>query len=215
MTEPARRPLLQWPDRRHFGHFLLLGALITAWWVLVYGGADAITGRHDWRIRVHFDAELAIPFVPASVLGYMALYPLFWAAPFVLHTGRELRALAWTLVTVIGVAGVCFVLLPVASAFGRTPDCGQWQGLVEFAQRIALTHNYLPSLHVALTVVCARVYSLHAGVVSRTILGLWASIVAASTMLLHQHYALDVVAGAALALLAVRWIYQRRLAATR
>jgi membrane-associated phospholipid phosphatase len=207
MTEPARQPFWQWPNWRHLGHFLVLGALVTAWWVLVYGGADFITGRHSFRIRVHFDADLTIPFVPAAVLGYMALYPLFWAAPFVLHTGRELRALTWTLVAVIGVAGVCFVLLPVEAAFAPTPDCGAWQGPVDFAKRLALTYNYLPSLHVALTVVCARVYGLHQGFIVRAILGLWASVVAASTMLLHQHYAIDVVAGAALGLLGVRWVY--------
>ena len=210
MTDAARRPFWQWPGLRHLGHYLLLSVGITAWWALVYGGADWITAQHAYRVRVHLDAELAMPFVPASVLGYMALYPLFWAVPFVLHTLRELQAFALTLGAVIGFAGVCFLLLPAEPAFPPTPDCGVWEDLVRVAKQIALTYNFVPSLHVAFSVVCVAVYSLYAGALGRTILWLWAALIAASTLFLHQHYIIDVVTGLVLGLAGVRWVYCRR-----
>jgi len=211
MNDPDPRPLWHWPNRRHLGHFLLRGVLVGAWFGLVYGGADWITAQHDYRVRVHLDADLAVPFVPASVLGYMAIYPLFWTAPFVLHTGRELRALAATLFAVIGVAGICFLVLPAAAVFPPTPDCGRWQDLVDFAKRLALTYNFVPSLHVAMSVVCAAIYALYAGILGRVLLGLWAGVIAVSTMLLHQHYVIDVVTGMLLGMAGVRWIYCRRM----
>lgn len=209
MTDAAPRPFWHLPDRHHLGHFLLLSLVVGAWGALVYGGTDWIIAQHAYRVRVHLDAELATPFVPASVLGYMAMYPLFWAAPFVLHTGRELRVLAATLCVVIGVAGVCFLLLPAEPAFPPTPDCGPWDGLVRLAKQIALTYNLVPSLHVTLSVVCVAVYSLYAGALGRTVLWLWAAVIAISTLLLHQHYIIDVVTGLLLGCAGVRWVYCR------
>jgi membrane-associated phospholipid phosphatase len=216
MTDAARRPFWQWPGLRHLGHYLLLSVGVTAWGTLVYAGADWITAQHTYRVRVHLDAELAMPFVPASVLGYTALYyPVFWVAPFVLHTGRELRALALTLSAVIGVAGVCFLLVPAEPAFPPTPDCGAWADFVRVAKQIALTYNLVPSLHVTFSVVCVTVYSLYAGALGRTILWLWAAVIAASTLLFHQHFIIDVVTGLLLGLAAVRWVYCRYATAPR
>jgi membrane-associated phospholipid phosphatase len=211
MNDPAPRPFWQWPDRWHVGHYLLLSLGVSVWGTLVYGGADWLTAQHTYRVRVHLDAELATPFVPASVLGYTALYyPLFWGVPFILHTGRELHALATTLCTVIGVAGICFLLLPAEPAFPPTPDCGPWEDLVCVAKQVALTYNLVPSLHVAFSVILLTVYGLYAGMLGRMILSLWAAVIAASTLLLHQHYIIDVVTGLLLGLAGVRWVYCRQ-----
>jgi membrane-associated phospholipid phosphatase len=118
----------------------------------------------------------------------------------------ELRALAATLFAVILVGGVCFLLLPVELAFPPTPECGPWDGLVRFAKAVALTNNMLPSLHVALSVACAAVCSPYAGALGRMILWSWASVVAVSTLLLHQHYLIDVLTGASLGAAGVRWV---------
>jgi membrane-associated phospholipid phosphatase len=211
MADKGPRPFWHLPAWRHLGHFLLLGLFVGAWFVLVYGGADWFTSQHDYRVRVHLDVDLAVPFVPAAVLGYMALYPLFWAAPFILRTEHELQAMAATLCMVILVAGVCFLVLPAEIAFPPTPDCGPWEDLVRFAKRLALANNLVPSLHVAMSVMCAAIYALYAGALGRAILWLWAGVIALSTMLLHQHYVIDVVTGVLLGVAGVRWIYCRRM----
>jgi membrane-associated phospholipid phosphatase len=209
MTPPPP-PFWHWPRPGHLGYALLLGGTVGLWFALVYGGADALTARHGYRVRLHFDAELAVPFVPEAVLGYMSIYLLFWMAPFVLRTRQELSALATTLAAVIAVAGVCFLLFPADMAFPPAGDLGIWTAPVAFAKRLALTYNLAPSLHVTLCTVCVAVYARQTRPAGKLLLWLWAVAVGVSTVLLHQHYVVDVVTGYALALAGVRWCYDRR-----
>jgi membrane-associated phospholipid phosphatase len=208
MSTP-RPPFWHRPAGGHFLYSLLLAVAVGAWFEAVYAGADYLTSLHRYRVRVHLDAELLIPFVPESVLGYMSIYPLLAAPAFVLRTRRELRALALTLAAVIAVAGACFLLVPAEDAFPPPGEMGAWSAPVRLARRIALRHNYLPSLHVALSLVCVLVYARLAGPVGRALLWLWGGAIGLSTLLLHQHYLLDVAAAWVLALAGVRLVYDR------
>jgi membrane-associated phospholipid phosphatase len=205
----APRPFLHWPGCGHIAYAAALGTAVGLWFALVYGGSDWFTAQHSYRVRLHFDAELAVPFVPAAVLVYMSIYLLFCAAPFVLHTRHELDALAMTLSVVIAIAGACFLLFPADLLFPSEVDAGVWVDLVGFAKRLALTYNLAPSLHVAFCTVCVGAYARWARPIGRLLLWLWAAAVGASTLLLHQHYVVDVVSGYALAMAGVRWGYQR------
>jgi membrane-associated phospholipid phosphatase len=175
--------------------------------LIIYGGANYLTDQHSIRWRVHLAFEPGLPFVPAAVLGYMSIYPLFWMAPFVLRSRREVHVLMASLAAIILVAGVCFVVLPVANAFPPQSDLGPWKHLIAFAKRMAMTHNWLPSLHVAMPVACICVYASHAETFGKTLLWSWSAIIAAATILLHQHYLLDVVTGYALGVAGVRWSF--------
>src|SRR5438105_3072176 len=123
------------------------------------------------------------PFVPAAVLGYSSVYLLFAAAPFVLRTRRALGALAAALAAVTLVAGVCFLVVPARPAFPPPAGLGAWAGAVRLAKWVALENNLVPSLHVALGVLCVAVYARHAGWVGRVLLWLWASGIGASALL--------------------------------
>jgi membrane-associated phospholipid phosphatase len=206
---PTPRPFWHWPGWGQVGYALLLGGTVGLWFALVYGGTDYLTAHRSYRVRLHFDAELNLPFVPEAVLVYMSIYLLFWAAPFVLRTRRELQALAATLVAVTAVAGVCLLLFPAELSFPPAGDAGIWTGSVRFAKRLALTYNLAPSLHVALSTVCVAAYARRARPVGKVLLWLWAVAVGVSCLLLHQHYVIDVVTGFALALAGVRWGYDR------
>src|SRR5262249_52546697 len=141
-TPPPPARFFHWPGWAQFRYFVWLGLGVGAWFTLIYYGAEGVTSLHPYRIRVHLDAELRIPLVPAAVLGYMSLYLPLWMAGFVLRTRRELKALAAALVSMVLVAGVCFLLLPVENAFPPPPDdMGIWTGLVRSAKMIALEHN--------------------------------------------------------------------------
>ena len=76
---------------------------------------------------------------------------------------------------------------------------------------MALRHNYLPSLHVAFTVIAASSYASRAHTLGRILLGVWSAAILVSTLLTHQHYLLDVVTGSLLGWLAMRWIYRPML----
>ena len=206
-----RPRFLGWPGWAHLRYGALLGLANTLWFAVVYGGADAITARHGLRIPVHLPGELRIPLVPAMSAVYMSLYALFLSAPFVLRGRRELRALVLTLAFVIGCAGIGFLLLPAELAFAppREGELGRWSGLFHLADDLNLDYNLVPSLHVAFAVVCAAAFSRRAAVPARVGLWAWAALIAAATVLTHQHHLLDVAAGWLLAVASVRGVYDR------
>jgi membrane-associated phospholipid phosphatase len=208
-----RHRFWHWPGWRQIGYFVLLAGAVALWFVFIYGGANFLTGQHHYRVRLYLDAELTIPFVPQAVLGYMSIYLTFSMAPFVLRTRRELRALARTLAVVILIAGVCFVIVPAEIVFPAPSEMGMWTGLVRFAKEVALPYNLAPSLHVAMSVVCITIYAGRAGLLGRCLFSCWAVAIGLSTLLLHQHYVLDVITGFVLGLAGVRWIYKKGVSA--
>lgn len=202
----SREPFLAWPGWAHLREAGLLAALNSLWFVLVYGGADALTAHRTLRIPVHTAAELRIPLVPAMTVFYMSLYLLFFLAPFILRTRQAFRAVVLTMATVIGAGGLLFLLLPAELAFAppREQDLGVWAGLYHLADGLNLTYNLVPSLHVAFAVTCVAAFAPKAPRAGKVLLWLWAALIAASTVLTHQHHLLDVVAGWGLALLSSR-----------
>src|SRR5205085_1164666 len=126
------RNSLEMPSVGHLLTALRLGALVTCWFVLVYGGADWLTAQHSLRIPIAMPWERQIPFVPAAVPFYTSLNLLFLLTPFVLKRTSELEGLAKTLCALIAVAGIGFVLLPADLAYDEVPPAGRWQGLFNF-----------------------------------------------------------------------------------
>ncbi len=87
-----------------------------------------------YRVRVHLDAELAMPFVPPLILAYLSLNLIFIPAPFILRTRRELQALALSLVVMTTVAGIGFLLFPAELAYSSR-DPGAWSVLFDFGAK--------------------------------------------------------------------------------
>ena len=204
-------PFLAWPGWAHIRYATLLSIANTLWFMFVYGGMDALTARRAFRVPVHFPAELAIPFIPAMTLFYMSIYLLFWMAPFILRTRREFRALVITMAIAIFVGGIVFLLFPADLAFAQPQesDLGIWSALFHFADKLNLTYNLLPSLHVAFAVICVAIFAPRAPLAGKVLLWFWAAMIAASTVLIHQHHLLDVATGWLLALVSVKSIFDR------
>ena len=200
------------PSWNHLQYALALGFAQSLWFGLVYGGACYLASTHTYRVRVHFDAELDIPFVPGMVVFYMSILLLFLTTPFILRTRQELRALAVTMAAATLIAGVCFVLLPSDVAFRAPSRSSMWGGLLRFADLINLHYNQLPSLHVALSIICLDVFSRRTGAIGKVLWWSWAAAICLSTVLIHEHHVLDVVTGIILALGATRTIYVRVVA---
>lgn len=204
-------PFWGWPGWKHLRFAWLISLAGLLWFILIYGGADAITAQRSFRVRVYFDAELKIPFVPEAAIIYMSIYPLFLAAPFILRKRREFLALAMTLNFAILIAGICFLLFPAQVAFPPPKDFGAFPNLYHFADRLSLAYNLVPSLHVALAAVCIAVFAARTRLVWKTLFWIWAVVIAISTLLIHKHHVLDVVTGFVLAWLALKFFYRRIL----
>lgn len=199
-----RQSFLAWPGWAHLWRAALFYLLVTLWFGIVYGGADWFTAQRTTRIRIHLDGELSLPLIPAFTLVYMSIYLLFLAAPFVLQTRQELAALAVNQTLAILMAGIAFLFLPAQLAFPPPQNLGSWEGLFRFADRLNLDYNLVPSLHVALSVICIEMFASHAGPSGRFALRAWGLLIAASTLFTHQHHLLDAATGYLLAFVVVR-----------
>ena len=202
------RPFFAWPGWRHLGLAAGLIVLVSAWFALIYVGSDWITAHRVMRVRVHLDAELEIPLIPAFTPLYMSIYFLFLIAPFVLRTEKEMMVLAIAQGLTILTAGICFLLIPASLAYAPASDqqLGVWKKMFVFADRLNLDYNLVPSLHVALSIVGIELLIVSAGSGIRWGFRAWGVLIAASTVLLHQHHLLDVFAGYILAFAVVRWV---------
>jgi membrane-associated phospholipid phosphatase len=198
-VKASERALVAWPGWAHVGDAVWLGTLFGIWLEIVYGATDYLTALRTLRVRVHFDWELTIPFVPAMTVFYLSIFPLLWLAPFTLRTRSELRALIGSLSRVTLFAGIGFLFLPAQLAYAPVEVPARWAGLYNLADALNLQYNVAPSLHVALTVVCVDAYARRASATVRLVLWAWAAAIVLSTLLTHQHHLLDVVSGLLLA----------------
>jgi membrane-associated phospholipid phosphatase len=185
-----------------------LGGQLVVCGCLCWGGLVDCT----LRVRVHFDSELRIPLIPAFTLVYMSIYALFAAAPFVLRSRRELKALANAQALAILIAGICFLLVPAQLAYAPATDSqlGMWKGIFNFASRLSLDYNLAPSLHVALSIICIEILAIHANFGGKCLLRAWGFLIAAATLIIHRHHVVDAVTGYLLALAIVRLVSRRQ-----
>ncbi len=211
------RSFWHWPGWTQLGYAMKLGMLAALVFVVVYGGADWLARRHSWRVRLHSEADLALPLAPSAATLYLSLNLLLWMAPFVLRSRDELAAFAKAIVAATLIAGVCFVLLPAEVAFRppRSEELGGWAPLFEVSVAIALKQNFFPSLHVAFTTLSVVAYAPCARPLGKSLLAVWGVGIVVATLLTHQHYLLDVLAGTLLGAFVARTVYFRGLAARR
>lgn len=206
MNQSEPRPFVAWPGWPHLRVAWFFTLLITICFCLVFAGADWFTAQRTNWLRVHLDAELLIPLIPFFTVIYMSIYFLFLAAPFILRTRREITTLAFSQATTILFAGICFLLIPAKLAYAPATDSelGVWKDLFRFADKINLNYNLLPSLHVALSIVCIELFAAHANFTGKLFLRGWGILIAVATVFTHQHHLLDAITGYLLALVILK-----------
>lgn len=192
---------LRAPSRELWLLLLREAVWITCLWLAVYGGASWITGQHEYRVRLGTRLDSVIPFVPAAAVAYLSLFPMFWLAPLVLRTRDQVISFSKSLAWLIVLSGVAFLLIPSDEPHPPQHPAGFFGGLHALADHLNLNYNFFPSLHVGMAVVCAWAYGRCAARWLAVCCWLWAAAISLSTLLTHQHYVVDVVAGAALACL--------------
>ena len=172
------------------------------WFAIVYGGADYITATRDFRIRVDFDFEQRLPFVPELILVYSSIYLMFAVVPFVFRAKRELWSFVGMMVSVTCVAGIGFLAMPSEIQFVVPADHGMFPGVFRIADSVNLTYNLCPSLHVGYAAMGAEAFRRRDSRF-RLPFHLWALSIAMSAWLTYQHHALDIVVGYSLGVIAV------------
>lgn len=192
-------PLLAWPDAPQ--RIALAKALVglgTLFWV-VFAGTDYITSVRQTRFSVHFEFESKLPFVPELSVIYSSVYLMFAFIALTLRTTSELRRFVVAMAVMTVVAGVCFLIYPAQLEF-RSVTVSGWAAIpLEWADRINLTYNCAPSLHVAYAVLCSEAMRRNRGIAG-AVFHLWALAIAVSAWLTFQHHLVDLLTGYALGL---------------
>lgn len=136
-----------------------------------------------------------LPLVPAWMFVYGSMYVFALLPLLVVREPRLLRRVmqGWVMVLVVAYAG--FLLYPTVTPRPATvagADFASWALRLNYA--LDSRYNCFPCLHVAHSFVsalaCYRV-NRRVGIVAAT----WAALIAVSTLLVKQHYLVDVIAG--------------------
>ena len=173
---------------------------------LFFAGYYAIGGSVDPARAVSLRSSLddAIPFVPEAIYVYVTVYTALLLPLFTVRCPRLFRRVVFAYAAAIGVALLCFAAFPVSSLSLR-PDlegvAGDRFALwgVELLYSLDPPANLFPSVHLAISALAAL-----ASWEARRIYGACAlaltTLVGVSICLVKQHFAIDGVAGLALAL---------------
>lgn len=178
-----------------------IAATVAVWFALVYGGADWITAKRaatNPLPSVAIPLDAAIPFWPAAAWVYLTITPLLLLPLVVMQDQLRIRALAAVLCGEIAIAGLIYLTFPVDQS--RIPDVAL-PAAMRLADQINLTYNSLPSLHVALSLTAAGALLQTGRPVRNLGLAFWAFLIAGSTLVTHQHFIADLIAGVILAAL--------------
>jgi membrane-associated phospholipid phosphatase len=146
-----------------------------------------------------------IPFVPAFIFAYLLYYPwLLLPVPILQRSQTFYRAmLAFALVQVTAI--VVYLAFPsrmVRPDIGGLP-AGLGTDLIAWLYRTDRGWNLFPSLHVAHSSLVAMLYWVHCRK-AFWFAALGALLIAASTVLIKQHYVIDIPAGVLLAFICLR-----------
>lgn len=191
----------RWPTSSDLAASLPWAFVIGVVFFSVYPLCNRLAAQSADLWRVHLEWELSIPFVPQFVWLYLSMYLLFILPPAFVPSAR-FRALALQLIGGSLIGGVFFLLLPAELGFPRTlPAEAPYDRIFAAIYGIDRPHNLVPSLHVVFTAMIALACADFARPWARVALWIWLIGVIVSTVLVHQHHVVDVLA--ALTLVAV------------
>jgi membrane-associated phospholipid phosphatase len=204
-TAAARVPYL--PDSKRLRVYGYWAGLAGVAFFAVYPTLNWLTSLRRKRFHLYVSPELGIPFVPQFIWAYLSMYILFLIPLFLLPVER-MPPLGKQLVAGTVASGVLFLLLPADLGFVRMiPPDPIYANIYQGIFGIDRPHNLVPSLHVVwsstIILACADI----ARPPVRALLYIWLAIVVMSTVLVHQHHILDVVAAMPIVFI-IRRIYR-------
>lgn len=153
-------------------------------------------GRELLPLMTWLDAR--IPFLPEFIFGYVLYYPWVLLPLLVVKSRGALhRALgAFTLSQVV--AETVFIFFPSHIVRPQVVGEGLAAALVRLVYRLDQGWNLFPSLHVGHTLIAALFVTKDARPAVATIVWVGTLVIWISTVLVKQHFVLDIPAGALL-----------------
>ena len=190
--------------------------LYVAMAMLFFGGyryIAEITAARSGATSFLTPIDEAIPLYPWFVFPYMSLYVFFWLPVIVSRniTLRDFWTIAGATAGTFAVAFTVYAIVP--SSYPRptiSPDTSfVYYVLAEALYRFDLPNNTLPSTHAAVVTILLAATRRKFGRRTYAIYALWGVSILISTVIVKQHYLVDLVSGIILG--AVAFTVTRRI----
>ena len=193
----AATPTRGWtlgPARRDIVVYLRWFIALIAFVIVIYGCCNWITSQRTDLLRLYFEWERSIPFVPWLVWMYLSLFTIVLLPLFALRA-PELQVLGRRLAFATAISGVGFLLLPAQLGFERPAAVPAHEFAFGVIYFLDLPHNLVPSLHISWSGLILK--SVHAVSFkwTRRLIEAWFLLICAAVVLVHQHHILDVLGG--------------------
>lgn len=145
-----------------------------------------------------FDFEKSIPFIPLSIIPYMASGFFFCLVFFSCKNKHQLKILTWRMLFVTIIAGLFFVTVPLRFSLIKPDVSNSILNLpFSFLHTFDSPFNQSPSLHIAFAFIFWSVFKDLTK--WRTFLLIWLILLGISTLTTFQHHVIDLLTGAILA----------------
>lgn len=178
--------------------FLIVIGYFTAGYLLI----NWINLHRSHYFDVSLPGEENIPFIAFFIFGYILVYLSVFLLYFIIDDIEDFRRTAMAYLAVTTIHYILFLIFPVRC--DMRPDLSGLEGIsagvTRFFYFIDKPQNCFPSLHMAYSVL-AMLVSWRKHYCMRVIFAVMAVLVGISVILVKQHYIMDVIAGAAAALI--------------
>lgn len=145
-----------------------------------------------------FGFEKWIPFMPLSIIPYMASGFFFCIVFFLCKDKHQLKILSWRMLFVTIVAGIIFMTIPLRFSFAKPEVSHSILKLpFSFLKVLDSPFNQSPSLHIAFAFIFWSVFKDLSK--WRIFLMIWLILLGISTLTTYQHHFIDILAGSILA----------------
>ena len=171
--------------------------------------AHEISDLRNVRYPLYFEWEVTIPFQHWALWVYLPHDVIIILAAVMFRNWREAIPFYGTMLAQIAIAFPFFVLVPIEPGYQNEMATGVWgtYGFEMIGMKNISQWNHMPSLHVSYVFILGTVIGQRYGVWGWIFGMLWAVIVSASTMLVHEHHVICVVGGLLLYVLTLCTVY--------
>jgi membrane-associated phospholipid phosphatase len=189
---------------------LLLGVLMFGIWAAGYFSISHIIEGHNVRVLPRLDLDQRIPFIPEFVFIYLTIYPLFLLPFLYIRNSGFFRIFSLAYITVMLVCYATYLVYPVAMERPTFVEHSFATWALGIVYRTDRPLNCFPSMHVAMSLLASlTIMEVHR--VRGLLMMLLTLLIAVSTLLIKQHYILDVVAGVSLTILVYSLYFRQRI----
>lgn len=145
-----------------------------------------------------FEFEKQIPFVPISIIPYMASGLFFCTVFFLCKNSYQLKILTWRMLFVTITAGIFFISFPLQFSYAKPEVSNRILEMpFSFLKTFDSPFNQSPSLHIAFAFVFWTVFKDLSK--WRVFLLVWLILLGISTLTTYQHHFIDILTGSILA----------------